>query len=157
MQKSDSNVDVDRIALDCDQSFVHIHRSTWHRRSPRICYADHALRLRTDLVDLDAAFADDCKIRVGQHGVRTIVLSSRTRAYQVIWNPELLNRCVRSNAGHLMMVHRRSRLRSSLAVHGILDSRPILVFEENSADIVDGDVNRVGHSYDGKNALKGSS
>jgi hypothetical protein len=45
-----------------------------------------------------------------------------------------------------MMADRGSRLGATLAVHGILDSRPILIFEENSADVVDGDVDRVSHS-----------
>lgn len=61
MQESDGDVDVDRIALNGNQSFMHIDRSARHGRRPRIRDTNDALRLCTNLVDLDTAFANDCQ------------------------------------------------------------------------------------------------
>ena len=53
-----------------------------------------------------------------------------------------------------MMADWRSRLRATLAVHGIFNARPILILEEDGADIVYGDVNRIRYSHDRQDALR---
>jgi hypothetical protein len=59
MQQLDGNVDVDRVALNRDQTLMHVDRSARHGRRPGIRHTNNALRLCSDLVDLDSAFAND--------------------------------------------------------------------------------------------------
>lgn len=80
-------------------------------------------------------------------------LNKLTRANQVVRDPELLSGRVRSKTGRGVL-DRRSRLSTTLVVHGILHTRSILILEKNRADVVDCDMYSICHSHHRQYSLK---
>ena len=59
VQHADRDVDLHRLTLDDDQPLVRVDGTAGLSGCARVGHADLTLRLGADLVDLDAAFADD--------------------------------------------------------------------------------------------------
>jgi hypothetical protein len=152
MQQAYCNVNIYRVTLNRNQSLVHVGRSSRKRRGTRISNTDHTLGLRSDFVDFHTSLADDCQngtasaTRIRAFN-RSQMPRTLTRANEIVRNPELLNGSIWTDRRHAV-VNGRTVLGATLIIHRVLNSSSILVLEQDSSDIINGDVDCVCHSHD---------
>ena len=166
MQHADGHVQVGRVSADNDQSFARVDGSARSGRGTRVRHSNVTLRLRSDLIDLDSGLADDWRWDrfVSPSTPLEPALQAQTlltTTDELVRDPKLLDCSTGTgrNDGRLpRRTHTGARAGTSLlsvgSRAGTAAARPLLVFEQNGPDVVDGNVHGIGDSRDTQDSLQ---
>ena len=160
------HIDVAGLAGNGNETLVGVGSLAGARGGARLRNADLAVGLRADLVDLDTSLTDDCVMLASSKPRLSFPVGILTGSDERVGNKDLLRLAAGSSsvaggsaATSTSTVSGRGRvrvLRGLLAVRASASRRAgvaLLVVEENGTNVVHGNVDGIGDTRDGENAL----